>query len=107
MSSYFVVDTTDSIGGRRRAGRKTGILQWGFILGLCSILIFAILAFGAVEEWSTFIFEAGATVLFLVWAGKQLVSRQLTFSRNPLYAPALVFFVLLLTQIVLHTSAYS
>jgi len=107
ISSYLVVDTTDSIGGGRRTGRKTGILQWGFILGLCSVLIFAILAFGAVEEWSTFILEAGATVLFLVWAGKQLVSKQLTLSRNPLYPPALVFFVLLLAQIALHTSAYS
>lgn len=106
ISSYLVVDTTDSIGLGRRAGRKPGILQWAFVLGLCSILIFAILAFGAVEEWSTFIFEAGAAVLFLVWAGKQVVSRQVTLSQNPLYLPALVFFVLLLAQIVFHTSAY-
>jgi len=107
LSSYLVVETSDSIGLGRRTGRKPGILQWAFVLGLCSVLIFAILAFGAVEEWSTFILEAGAAVLFLVWAGKQLVSRQLTLSQNPLYLPALVFFVLLLAQIVLHTSAYS
>jgi O-antigen ligase len=107
ISSYLVVDTTDSIGLGRRTGRKPGILQWTFVLGLCSVLIFAILAFGAVEEWSTFIFEAGAAVLFLVWAGKQLVSGQLTLSRNPLYPPALFFFVLLLAQIALRTSAYS
>lgn len=106
ISSYLVVDTSDSIGLRRRTGRESAILQWAFVLGLCSILIFAILAFGAVEEWSTFIFEAGAAVLFLVWAGKQVVSRQVTLSQNPLYLPALVFFVLLLAQIVLHTSAY-
>jgi O-antigen ligase len=107
ISSYLVVDTTDSIGQGRRSARAPGILQWAFVLGLCSVLIFAILAFGAVEEWSTFIFEAGAAVLFLVWAGKQLVSRQLTLSRNPLYPPALFFFVLLLAQIALRTSAYS
>ena len=107
ISSYLVVDTTDSIGLGRRSAHAPGILQWAFVLGLCSVLIFAILAFGAVEEWSTFIFEAGAAVLFLVWAGKQLVSRQLTLSRNPLYPPALFFFVLLLAQIALRTSAYS
>src|SRR6202795_1998446 len=107
LSSYLVVETSDSIGLGRRTGRKPGILQWAFVLGLCSVLIFAILAFGAVEEWSTFIFEAGAAVLFLIWAGKQLGSRQLKLSRNPLYPPALVFFVLLLAQIALRTSAYS
>jgi O-antigen ligase len=107
ISSYVIAGTTDSIDLERRSGCKPGILQWGFVLGLCSVLIFAILAFGAVEEWSTFIFEAGAAVLFLVWAGKQLISRQLTLSRNPLYPPALFFFVLLLAQIALSTSAYS
>ena len=81
-------------------------LQWVLVLGLCAFLIFAVLAFGAVDEWSTFIFEAGAAVLFLIWAGKQLVSRQVKLSRNPLYLPALFFFVLILAQIGLRTSAY-
>ena len=107
ISSYLVVDTTDSMDLERRSVPKPGILQWVLVLGLCSVLIFAILAFGAVEEWSTFIFEAGAAVLFLIWAGQQLVSRQLKLSNNPLYPPALVFFVLLLAQLVLRTSAYS
>ena len=107
ISSYVIVDTTDSIDLERGLDRKPGILQWVLVLGLCSVLIFAILAFGAVEEWSTFIFEAGAAVLFLIWAGKQLVCRQLNLSRNPLYPPALLFFVLLLAQIALRTSAYS
>ena len=76
------------------------------VVGLCVLLAFGVLAFGAVEEWSTFTFEAGAGVLFLVWAGKQFVSGQLKLSKNPLYAPALLFFVLLLAQIGLRTSAY-
>ena len=52
------------------------------------------------------LFEAGAAALFLVWAGKQMVSGQLKLSKNPLYAPALFFFVLLLAQVGLRTSAY-
>lgn len=106
ISSHLIVDTTDSIDLERRRGRESGILQWVFVLGLCALLIFAVLAFGAVEEWSTFAFEAGATVLFLVWAGKQFVSRELTLSKNPLYPPALFFFVLLLAQVALRRSAY-
>jgi O-antigen ligase len=101
-----IVDTTDSIDLERGRGRKPGMLQGGLVLGLFAVLIFAVLAFGAVEEWSTFVFEAGAAVLFLVWVGKQLVGRQVKLTPNPLYLPALFFFTLVLAQVGLHTSAY-
>ena len=68
--------------------------------------MFAVLAFGAVDEWSTFTFEAGAAALFLIWAGKQLVSRQVKISKNSLYLPTLLFFGLILAQIALRRSAY-
>jgi O-antigen ligase len=106
ISSYAIVDTADSIDLERRRGPEPAILQSVLVVGLCILLIFAVLAFGAVEEWSTFAFEAGAAVLFLVWAGKQPVSRQVKLSKNPLYAPALLFFLLLLSQIALRGSAY-
>ena len=107
ISSYAIVDTTDAIDlERRRRRSEPGILQWVLVLGLCVLLMFAVLAFGAVEEWSTFAFEAGAAVLFLVWAGKQLVSKELKLSQNPLYLPAFLFFGLILAQIVLRRSAY-
>ena len=106
ISSFVAVDTTDSIDLERRRGRESGSLQWVLVFGLCALLIFAVLAFGAVEEWSTFAFEAGAAILFLVWAGKQFFSGQVTLSENPLYLPALLFFVLLLAQVALRTSAY-
>ena len=44
---------------------------WLFVTGLCAVLFFGILAFGAVDEWSTFVFEAGAACLFLAWAGNR------------------------------------
>jgi O-antigen ligase len=107
ISSYLIVDTTDSIDLGIRRSREPGNRQSVLLVaGLCTVLVFAVLAFGAVEEWSTFVFEAGATVLFLVWAGKQFVSRQVTLSKNPLYPPALFFFVLLLAQVALRRSAY-
>ena len=107
ISSYVVVETTDSIDFRRRHIRDSGALEKALVLGLCGLLFFAVLAFGAVDEWSTFTFEAGSAVLFLVWAGKGLLSKQVALSKNPLYLPAVLFFgVVYLAQIVLRRSAY-
>jgi len=106
ISSYAVIDTTDSIDLEHRLSCEPGIWQWVLILSLCALLIFAVLAFGAVEKWSTFVFEAGAAVLFLVWAGKQIVSGQVKLSKNPLYLPAFLFFGLIFAQVALRKSAY-
>jgi O-antigen ligase len=106
ISSRAIIDTTDSVDLERGLGSGPGILQSALVLGLCALLIFAVLAFGAVEEWSTFAFEVGAAVLFLVWAGKQSFSTRATLAKNPLYPPALSFFVLILAQITLGRSAY-
>jgi O-antigen ligase len=106
ISSYAVFDANDSIDPEPRFGRELGIWQWVLTLGLCAVSIFAVLAFGAVEKWSTFVFEAGTAVLFLVWVGKQFVSRKVKLSKNPLYLPALLFFGLILAQVVLRQSAY-
>ncbi|MBZ5684364.1 MAG: O-antigen ligase family protein [Acidobacteriia bacterium] len=105
-SPYAIVDTADPIDLERPLVRRSRILQSVLVVGLCFSLSFAVLAFGAVQEWSTFVFEVGAVVLFLVWAGKQVVSGQVKLSKNPLYAPALFFFVLLLAQVGLGISAY-
>ena len=106
ISSHVVVDRTDSVELGRWRGREPRALRWVLVLSLCVLLIFAVLAFGAVDEWSTFTFEAGATALFLVWAGTQLVSKQVKLSKNPLYLPTFLFFGLILAQIALRRSAY-
>jgi len=107
ISSFVVVGTTLDFADRERAREHTpSILSSVLVLGLFVLLAFGVLAFGAVDEWSTFIFEVGAGVLFLVWVGKQFASRQLKLSKNPLYLPAVVFFVLILAQIGLGISAY-
>ena len=106
MSSHMVVDTTTSLELGRRRGREPGVLGWALALGLCALLIFGVLAFGAVGEWSTFTFEAGAAILFLVWAAKQLLSEQIKLWNNPLYLPTVLFFGLILAQLELRRSAY-
>lgn len=104
MSPYVVVEASADF--RRWRPRDAGAWDWVVVLGICSPLFFAILAFGAVEEWSTFTFEAGSACLFLVWAGKGLISERVNLSKNPLYLPASLFFGLILAQIVLRRSAY-
>jgi O-antigen ligase len=106
MSSHVIVETTDSVEVGRPRGREPGILQWLPVLGLCALLIFAVLAFGAVEEWSTFAFELGAAALFLLWAANQFFSGHVRLSTNPLYLPMFLFFGLILAQILLRRSAY-
>lgn len=107
ISSYVIVDRTLDYPNRERANEHAPkILSSVLVFGLFALLAFGVLAFGAVYEWSTFAFEAGAAVLFLVWAGTQFISRQVKVSTNLLYPPAILFFVLILAQIWLRTSAY-
>ena len=106
IASYVIHDVADSSNLEHWPDHPPGILRWVLALSLCALLIFAVLAFGAVDEWSTFTLEASAAALFLVWAGKQLVSKQVKLSKNPLYPPAVLFFGLILAQIALRRSAY-
>ena len=76
------------------------------VLGICFLLMFAVLAFGAVEDWSIFLFEVGAAGLGLVWLSKQLALGELHISKDSLYLPALMFFIVVLAQIAFGISAY-
>jgi O-antigen ligase len=107
ISSYVVVDTTKSIDLGRRRVTDSEVFGSVLVAGLCALLVFAVLAIGAVDEWSTFAFEAGASVLFLMWVRKQLVSHEGKLSKNPLYLPTFLFFGLIIVQLVLHRSAYA
>lgn len=106
MSTRTIADTVNSVEPSLRAANGPVRLGWALVLGLCALLIFGILSFGAVDEWSTFAFEAGASGLFLLWAVKQIVGGRVKLSGNPLYLPTALFFLLILAQIVLRRSAY-
>src|SRR5262245_60886285 len=76
------------------------------LFGLFSLLAFAILAFGAVEPWSTFTFEAGALVLFVIWALKQLVRTEFVLRGNPLFPAFAIIAGVVVLQLALEVSAY-
>jgi O-antigen ligase len=81
-------------------------LRISLFVALCALLMFGPLALGIVQDWSTALFEAGAAVVLLIWMTWQLTACEVSVRWNPLFAPMLAFFGLILVQIVFHHSAY-
>ena len=73
---------------------------------LSALLIFGPLAFGAVEEWSMLVLQAGATLLLCIWALREAAVRQLFLPAFSLWQPLVLFFVLVAAQLALGTTAY-
>ncbi len=91
-----------AINRRERSAQAESILLYGIF----SLLLFGPVAFGAVEPWSIFVVEAGATVLFLLWIGKQVLDGTMKVRWNPLFLPMGVFGLLIVSQLVFRRSAY-
>lgn len=75
-------------------------------MGLCGLLAFSVLAFGAVDVWSTSVVEIGAAALFLFWALLVIGDSGGTIRWNPLNWPLLGFIGIGLFQMVFHATAY-
>ena len=98
-------DNAGSMMDHRRsqlAARISPVLFYGTF----ALLMFGPLAFGAVEPWSIFVLESGATCLLLLWAAKQWIDQEVSLEWNPLFLPMSAFGVLIIVQIVFHRSAY-
>src|SRR5579864_7622197 len=100
------IEKTDADLLEKRSLQKPDVFEWILAFGLSAVLIFGVLAFGAVYEWTTFGFEAGATLLFLIWATKQILSNEIRLTNNALYLPASLFAAVILVQILFRRSAY-
>lgn len=74
--------------------------------GVIALLLFGPLAFGAVEAWAIFVLEAGAALLFVLWAAWQSASGELRIKTNPLFVPMLVFAALIGVQLIAGRSSY-
>lgn len=74
-------------------------------VAVCSLLIFGPLAFGAVEEWSILALGLGCALLVVLWCIRQFVAGTLTI-RTPLAIPMAIFASVVLSQVLLGTSAY-
>lgn len=76
------------------------------LYGLTALLMFAPLAFGAVEQWATFVLQSVAVVLFCFWFARQLRSGRLTIKWNSVFLPMLAFGALGIAQLILPVSSY-
>jgi O-antigen ligase len=74
--------------------------------GVFGLLLFGPLAFGAVEPWSIFIIEAGSALLLMLWIVRQVAAGELSVASNPLFAPLLVFALLIGLQLAAGRTAY-
>jgi O-antigen ligase len=74
-------------------------------VGLCCLLAFAVLSFGAVEEWSQAVLGVGASLLLIYWAFRQYLLKADLLSIPQEIIPLCAFAVLGVVQIVFHLSA--
>jgi len=75
--------------------------------GLCLLVVFSVLAFGAVEVWSESVIEIGAAVLLVIWAAAVYRENELKIEWNPLIWPLLGLVGIGLLQLALHASSYA
>jgi O-antigen ligase len=73
-----------------------------FRLGICCLLAFAVLSFGAVEEWSQAVLEVGAALLLVLWAILQYLRKTEQLAIPPEFLPLSAFALTVLVQLVFH-----
>src|SRR5246127_322570 len=74
-------------------------------VGACCLLAFAVLSFGAVEEWSQAVLEVGASLLLVFWAVRQYYLKADQLSIPPEVPPLAAFALLGVLQFVFHLTA--
>jgi hypothetical protein len=74
-------------------------------IALCAVLVFAIAAHGAVEDWSRAVLEASAGLLFVFWAVRACVLREERVLISPLLPPLLALIFLGLGQFLFRGTA--
>jgi O-antigen ligase len=75
-------------------------------LGICVLVAFAVLAFGAVEAWSQSFLEIGAALLFAFWGFLFATNRAEEIRWTPVFWPLLGLELLALLQFVIPLSVY-
>src|ERR1700737_2028318 len=74
-------------------------------IGLCAVLVFAIAAHGAVEDWARAVLETSAGLLFVFWAARAYVTREERVNISPLLPPLLAFILLVVAQLLFRLTA--
>src|SRR5260370_17671749 len=75
--------------------------------GICALLVFAVAAHGAVEDWALAVFETGAGLLFFAWALRIYFTREEQIIFSPLLPPLAALFLIACGQWFFHATASS
>ena len=70
------------------------------VVGLCALLAFAILAFGAAEYWAMCVVQVGAAALFALWVVGQLSRGRIEVHYSPLFIPAVLLAMVIAFQLL-------
>jgi O-antigen ligase len=81
-------------------------MMMGIRFGICFLVVFSVLAHGAVEPWSEAVLEVGAAALLLVWVAGVLTSRELHIVWTPLLWPLVGLWAVAALQLALGVSVY-
>ena len=76
-----------------------------FRISICGLLAFAVLAFGAVEEWSQAVLEVGAAILFFLWAVQRYRQKTEGLVLPPELFPLCAFALVVVCQLIFHLTA--
>jgi O-antigen ligase len=79
-------------------------MKW-FRVGICCLLAFAVLAFGAVEDWSRAVLEVGVAILLVLWGIRQYRIREEQLWIAPELAPLGAFALVIAAQMAFHLTA--
>ncbi len=89
-----------------RPVRALDRLDTALLYGLVALLVFAPLAFGAVEVWSQAALQIAAAMLLLTWGTRQAMAREILLPAIPALLPLLFVAAVVLVQLVFGVSAY-
>src|SRR5580692_646061 len=76
-------------------------------IGICALVVFGVLAHGAVEDWARTVLENGAALLFLVWAVRAYLTPEHQLVISPLLLPLVSLLLIALGQWLFHRTASS
>ncbi len=76
-----------------------------FRVAISCLLAFAVLAFGAVEEWSQAVLEVGASLLLVLWAIRQYRQGTNQLFISPEFLPLCAFALVVVAQLAFHLTA--
>jgi O-antigen ligase len=74
-------------------------------VGLCAVLVFAIAAHGAVEDWARAVLETSAGLLFVLWAVRAYLTGEERVPISPILPPLLALIIVAIAQILFRATA--